>query len=161
MFDDNAFSDIANREIVKHNENTRAKIVSKRSVNSSNEKELGWWDRVKRSIKNLFGYENEVEHVEENKLEQQDESKKSLSQETQSVLASMSLNESEMMRRKREHFDDEEDDDEDNEINGSGDHDERRENEERNWDNTTPSSENDVVEVNTPFPDIPDTKYCE
>ena len=50
MFDDSAFSDITNRELVKHNENSRTKVVSKRSINSNNDNESNWWERVPSSL---------------------------------------------------------------------------------------------------------------
>lgn len=150
MFDDSAFSDITNRELVKHNENSRTKVVNKRSISSdsNSDNESNWWERVKRSVSNFFGFESEEQKKEE------------AVETTKEILPPqnlISVNESEMQRKKRDHFndDEDEDDDEDNEI-GSGDH-----AAERNWENTTPESENDGdIEIMTPLPDIADSKYC-
>lgn len=149
MFDDSAFSDITNRELVKHNENSRTKVVSKRSINSNNDNESNWWERVKRSVSHFFGYDND-EKKEEAVKSHIDESSK----EIIPPLNLISGNESEMQRRKRDQFndDEDEDDDEDNEI-GSGEH------SDKNWDNTTPENDDEEVET-VPLPDIADSKYC-
>lgn len=173
MFDDS--SDITNnREIVKHNENSRTKVVSKRSINSNSEhhsgdeEEANWWVRFKRSVQHFFGYDSEethealVNHIDDKQQQQQS------APELLPPSNLMMGNESEMQRRKREHLDDDdEDDDDDNEI-GSGDQGGII----PGWDNTTPENDNDdddneneseninEIEVNTPLPDILDSKYC-
>lgn len=168
MFDESAFNNdiINNREIVKHNENSRIKVVSKRSINSNNNnnEEPNWWDRFKRSVQSFFGYDSDEQHeiVVENHIDD-----KKLTQEIlppQHQPAPLTLvnghDTSEMQRRKRERDDDDEDeDDDDNEI-GSGDH-----THDTHWENSTPENEDDrengnEVEIIKSLPDILDSKYC-
>jgi hypothetical protein len=153
MFDDSTFNDDSQGHI-NHHDNSIPKIVSKRSVSDNSNYEPSWWERIKRSVKSMFGYEEEQHPI----MEEQ----KSLSpSETLPVLVNDRINEKISQRKSRQtdDNDDEDEDDDDNEIASGYGH---LDNPSENWGDRdvsappAPKSE----EASPPLPDVPDSKYC-
>jgi hypothetical protein len=125
-------------------ENSRTKVVSKRSLSddsdkqkvelSQNKSDEGWWSRAKRSFKSLF-WKNEEKVVEKREaIPEANKSQENLADFTPELSS----------QRRRRQYDDEEDDDEDNEI-GSG---------------VDPPETTPVQDLVTPLPPVKDDKYC-
>lgn len=152
MFDDSTFNDDSQGHII-HHDNSIPKIVSKRSVSENNSNyEPSWWDRIKRSVKSMLGYDEEQHPIVE-------EDQKSISPpETLPVLVDEKINEKNSLRRSRQtdDNDDEDEDDDDNEIpSGDGIPSE-------SWDRdevSSPTPKSEEIPSST-LPDIPDSKYC-
>lgn len=126
------------------NENSRTKVVSKRSVSDDSDKQKvehsqsqsddGWWSRAKRSFTNLF-WKKEEKVVAK---------REAIPETTKKSEKVVDFTTDTSVERRRRQFEDDEDDDEDNEI-GSGD--DRIE--------TTP-----LPDPITPLPPVKDDKYC-
>lgn len=125
------------------NENSRTKLVSKRSVSDDSNKakvddkqsDDGWMSRVKRRLSSFFSKSEDDKVVQKREsVPKPAELKQKLADQTYAA------------RRRRQDDDDDDDEDiEDNEI-ASGDHE------------VTP--ENDPITPNTPLPPVKDDKYC-
>lgn len=149
MFDDSTFDDSQGH--INHHDNSIPKIVSKRSVSDNSNYEPSWWERIKRSVKNMFGYEEEQHPV----MEEQ----KSLSpEETLPVLVNDNKSEKTSQRKSRQtdDNDDEDEDEDDNEI-ASGD----GNNPSENWGDSEVSVTPPKSEEIPSLPDVSDSKYCE
>lgn len=147
MFDDSTFNDDST---INHHDNSIPKIVSKRSVSDNSNYEPTWWDRIKRSVKNILGYEEEQHPV----VEEQ----KSLnpSETLSAVLEDDKIDEKFSQRKSRQadDNDDEDEDDDDNEI-ASGD------GLSENWDSRDSTTVKSGEIVPPPsLPDVPDSKHC-
>lgn len=155
MFDDSTFNDDSQGHI-NHHDNSIPKIVSKRSVSDNSNYEPSWWERIKRSVKNMLGYEEDQHPI----MEEQ----KSLSpEETLPVLLvndKLSEKISQRKSRQTDDNDDEDEDEDDNEI-ASGD----GLNPSENWGDRDTNSSPKSEEVPSPdgpkLPDVTDSKYCE
>lgn len=133
------------------NENSRTKLVSKRSVSDASDKAIvdenqsddGWMSRVKRRLSHLF-FNTEGTKVVQKRDSPPKPVEVNRSQEKSVDLASDLY--VPPRRRRHEEDDDEDDDTEDNEI-ASGDHE------------VTPDT--DPITPITPLPPVKDDKYCE
>lgn len=148
-FEDSFGSSLSDDKISNQlNENSRTKLVSKRSVSDDSDKQQiddnqiesdeGWLSSVKRRLSNFFtGREDKVQKkralivkpIEANKSQQKPED----------LTTDFKL----PLRKRRHDDDDDDEDDDDNDIGSSGDHE------------TTPDP--DPI---TPLPPVKDDKYC-
>lgn len=146
-FEDSFGSALSDEKISNQlNENSRTKLVSKRSVSDDSDKQKiddkqiqsdeGWMSRVKRRLSSYFGKGDEKvvqkREPESKPIEVNQSQPKSVDEMTRDLRSTA--------RRRREYEDDEDDDDNED---ASGDHE------------TTPDP--DPV---TPLPPVKDDKYC-
>lgn len=150
MFDDSNFNDDSTSQgHINHRENSLPKIVSKRSVSENSNSEPNWWERIKRSVRSVFGYGEEVKQ-----LPLTEEKSVLTPSETLPVEINDRINLNQRKSRNVDQDEDDEDEDDDDEENASGS------NDIDSWD-TKHSSTVRSEEVETPkLPDIPDSKYC-
>ncbi|KAG5680998.1 hypothetical protein PVAND_010469 [Polypedilum vanderplanki] len=158
MFDDSTFGE-DNTNQISH-EHLRTKIVSKRSVNepsdSDKNSEISLWQRIKRSVAGWFGYGDDEEKHQREKIEQPKVAELKASVPAQKLMHETNevhINDENTQRRRRGgDYNDDEDDDEDNEIEGPSGNGALDENEHES------TSDN---EIDTPslLPDVPDDKY--
>lgn len=130
------------------NENSRTKVVSKRSISDDSDKQNvehsqshsdeSWWSRAKRSITNLFWKPEEKVVAKREAIPDTTKSQIKDAETTTKIS---------IQRRRRQRLYEDDDDDEDNEI-GSADHD---------------TSESSIIEPDfsaTELPPVKDDKYC-
>lgn len=147
-FEDSFGNPLSDDKISNHlNENSRTKIVSKRSVSDDSDKlkvddkqiesDESWMSRVKRRLSNFFS-KSDDKVVQKRELDQKQIEANHSQQKSVDLTKDLKL-----PTRRRRDYEDDEDDDEDNEIAASGDHD------------TTP-----YPDLITPLPPVKDDKYC-
>lgn len=152
IFDDGLGSSLSDENSNHFNENTRTKLVSKRTVSDDSDKQTvddsqiesdsGWLSRIKRSLSSLLWKNDEsVVQKRETKQESKDLNK---SQDSFDDLNDYHK----LLRRKRQTEDDEDDEDEDTDNESSGD--------DAIIERSTASSEI-ITEALAP---VKDDKYC-
>lgn len=162
VFDDSTLSDDKLSAVNTNHDSLRTKLVSKRSVSdpSDNNENSGLWWRLKRGVKNLFGYKSDDEShsVEVPKVEELKAVPVVIpAQKFNSVHDDDKTVGENAARRRRQHDDDddnEDDEDEDDEASGEGEI-------TTNRGDGDAEEDNDVIQVISTLPDIPDGKYCE